>query len=196
MTQRTSSVAARSSIVLASGSPRRKEILTAAGIGFTMRAANVPERRLAGESADDYVRRLALEKARAVAQPGEVVLAADTVVVLDEHVLEKPRDAADARRMLGMLAGREHRVITGISILHPGGEIADSEQTSVYFTPLSDTQIADYVATGEPMDKAGAYAIQGLASKFIHRVEGCYFNVVGLPVAKVYGYMCELGKLG
>ena len=160
-----------------------------------MRVADVLELRTPGESAEDYVRRLATEKAAAVAAPGETVLAADTVVVLEEHILEKPLDAPDARRMLVMLAGASHEVITGISIRHPTGQVVDAERTRVCFRALDDAEIAAYVATGEPMDKAGAYAIQGLASKFIHRIEGCYFNVVGLPVAKVYGHLRELDVL-
>ncbi len=121
------------------------------------------------------------------------MLGADTVVVVDEHVLEKPQDAADARRMLRLLSGRDHFVITGVCLRSPGRLIVDSERTMVRFAPLTDEEIEDYVQSGEPMDKAGAYAIQGLASKFIERIEGCYFNVVGLPVAKVYQLLKEIG---
>ncbi len=177
------------SIVLASASPRRREILAAAGISFTVRAAGIPEDALPDESVVEHVERLAREKAAAVAGESEIVLGADTVVVLDEHILGKPRDAADARRMLGMLSGRDHEVITGIAIQHPGGVIAGSERTRVFFNKLTAEEIAAYAATGEPMDKAGAYAIQGVASKYIRRVEGCYFNVVGLPVSLVYRHL-------
>ena len=116
----------------------------------------------------------------------EVALGADTIVVLGEHVLEKPSDAQDARRMLGLLSGKEHKVITGICLRHAGGSIVDHAETAVRFNAMTSTEIAEYVQSGEPMDKAGAYAIQGLAAKFIERIDGCYFNVVGLPVSLVY----------
>ncbi len=181
-------------LVLASNSPRRQEILTAAGIPFIVRAPNVPEERLPGESPADYVRRLAEQKAFAIPQgEGEVVLAADTVVVLDSLVLEKPRDAADALRMLRLLSGREHEVLTGICLRADPRKIVDATTTSVRFVPLSEQELAAYAASGEPRDKAGAYAIQGLACKFIDRVEGCYFNVVGLPMAMVYRHLKALG---
>ena len=184
-------------LILASASPRRREILANAGIPFTVKVADVWEEILGGEKPRDYVRRLAQQKAGAVSAPdGEIILAADTVVVLDEHILEKPADAADARRMLGMLSGREHEVITGICLKHSGGAVVDTETTRVRFVPLSDEEIAGYVATSEPMDKAGAYAIQGRASRFIDRIEGCYFNVVGLPVALVCQHLKALGRLG
>jgi septum formation protein len=180
-------------LVLASNSPRRQQILRDAGISFVVRAPNVPEERRAGESALDYVRRLAEQKAFAVPmEEGEVVLAADTVVLVEEHVLEKPRDAADATRMLALLSGRVHEVITGICLRAGSRKIVDAEVTRVHFTELTAEEIAQYVASGEPMDKAGAYAIQGLASKYIDRVEGCYFNVVGLPVARVYRHLLDL----
>ena len=176
-------------LILASQSPRRREILERAGIRFEVRVAGVPEERLPGESAREYVRRLARAKAEAVARAatgGEAVLGADTVVAVEGHVLEKPADDADARRMLGLLSGREHTVVTGIC-LHSGAVVASEEiETAVHFIELSAAEIDGYVATGEPHDKAGAYAIQGRASKFIHRIDGCYFNVVGLPVAAVY----------
>jgi len=158
-----------------------------AGIPFVIRAADVAEVLKPGESATDYVRRLAEDKACAVAiGPGEVILGADTVVVVGGGVLEKPRDAADARRMLEMLSGREHEVITGICLRSESQKIGDVAVTRVHFVPLSPEELDGYVASGEPMDKAGGYAIQGLASKFIDRIEGDYFNVVGLPVALVY----------
>jgi septum formation protein len=179
-------------LVLASKSPRRQQILRDAGIPFVVRAAAVPEERRPGESPADYVRRLAQEKAFAVTiHAGEVVLGADTVVVVDGpilagEVLEKPRDSADAARMLGLLSGREHEVITGVCLRSDQRKIVDAATTRVRFVPLTREEIEAYVASGEPMDKAGAYAIQGLASKFIDRIEGSYSNVVGLPVALVY----------
>jgi septum formation protein len=180
----------RSLLILASKSPRRREILTNAGIPFEVRLAYVPEVRAADETPAAYVRRLAKEKAEAVERaPGETVLAADTIVVADGEVLEKPADAEDAARMLRLLAGREHEVVTGICLVGPGGEIVDTETTLVRFVELSDDDIAAYVSSGEPMDKAGAYAIQGLASKFVDRVEGDYFNIVGLPVTRVYRHL-------
>jgi septum formation protein len=180
-------------LVLASNSPRRQEILADAGIKFVVRAPHVREVRRSGEMPEAYTRRLAEEKAFNVPiMPGEVVLAADTVVVVDEHVLEKPSDAEDAARMLGMLSGRTHEVITAVCLRSRSQKVVDAEITRVHLVELTEADIADYVASGEPMDKAGAYAIQGLASKFIDRVEGCYFNVVGLPVARVYRHLKEL----
>jgi nucleoside triphosphate pyrophosphatase len=174
-------------LVLASRSPRRQEILRQAGIAFTVRAADVDETPLANEKPEDYVQRLAEVKALAVPrEPGEIVLGADTTVVIDGEMLGKPADTADARRMLGLLAGRRHEVLTGICLRRDAGLICDWAATAVWFAPMTAREIEDYAASGEPMDKAGAYAIQGLASKFITRIEGCYFNVVGLPVALVY----------
>lgn len=125
--------------------------------------------------------------------PGETILAGDTVVVIDQHILEKPSDPADAMRMLRLLSGREHEVITGICLLTESQKIVDSAATRVHFVTLSESELADYVASGEPMGKAGAYAIQGLASRFIDRVEGGYFNVVGLPISLVYRHLKTLG---
>ncbi len=177
-------------LVLASRSPRRQEILSNAGIPFLIRPADVDESRRPGEDVYALVRRLAREKAAAVqAAPDETVLGADTVVVIDGEVLGKPEDSADAARMLRRLSGREHDVITGICLRRGTQTIEDHAATCVRFVQLSENDIAAYVASGEPMDKAGAYAIQGLASKFIDRIEGCYFNVVGLPVACVYRHL-------
>jgi septum formation protein len=177
-------------LVLASKSPRRQQILRDAGIPFIVRSADVPEQRCPGESPGDYVRRLAEEKAFAVTiLAGEVVLGADTVVVIDGLVLEKPSDARDAMRMLGLLSGCEHEVITGICLRSDTRKIVDAATTRVRFVALTREGIEAYVASGEPMDKAGAYAIQGLASKFIDRIEGSYFNVMGLPVALVFRYL-------
>jgi len=180
-------------LVLASASPRRRELLAIAGFAFTVRSRPVEEIRGRGESAEEYVRRLAREKAEAAWEAkDEIVLGADTVVVLGDRVLEKPADAAEARAMLGWLSGQTHRVITGICLRHAGGAAVDAESTRVHFVVLSAGEIEDYVASGEPMDKAGAYAIQGRASKFVDRVEGCYFNVIGLPLAMVYRHWKRL----
>ncbi len=180
-------------LVLASQSPRRREILSNAGFEFIVRTAPVPEVRNQGENAEAYVRRLAQAKAEA-AQPGagEIVLGADTVVVAGNEVLEKPSDADDARRMLRLLSGREHTVITGICLLTGARTIVDAETTGVRFAVLSEAEIDAYAASGEPVDKAGAYAIQGLASKFIERIDGCYFNVVGLPIALLNRHLKQL----
>jgi septum formation protein len=177
-------------LVLASQSPRRREILLQAGIPFTVRAVPVDETPIEGEAPLDYVRRIAEEKARAVpAGDSESVLGADTTVVAGSVMLGKPSDTADACRMLGLLSGRRHEVITGICLRRGSTVMLDHAVTAVWFAPLSAREIEDYVASGEPMDKAGAYAIQGLASKFIQRIEGCYFNVVGLPVSLVYRHL-------
>jgi len=180
-------------LVLASKSPRRQQILKDAGIPYVVRAPEIRELRCTGELPDDYVQRLAEEKAFAIPLgDGEIALAADTVVVVDEHVLEKPCDPAEAARMLRLLSGREHEVMTGICLRSQTQKIVDIATTRVHFAPLTGPEIDEYVQSGEPMDKAGAYAIQGLASKFIDRVEGCYFNVVGLPVALVYRHWKNL----
>jgi septum formation protein len=174
-------------LVLASRSPRRAELLTAAGFEFTVRVADIDETPRESEDPRAYVARLAEEKARAVpVNDGETVLAADTTVVLSNEIMGKPTDAADAARMLRALAGQRHEVITAICLRRGDRLVRDIASTSVWFAPLSDTEIADYVASGEPMDKAGAYGIQGLASKFVERIEGSYTNVVGLPVSLVY----------
>ena len=187
-------------IVLASASPRRQELLRAAGIAFVAQAADIDETPLAGESARECAERLARAKALAVWQerPQGLVLGADTVVVVDEKILGKPVDTADAGRMLRMLSGRVHAVITGVCIARArdqGSGISEvktsSEITLVTMNSISDEEIRDYVATGEPMDKAGAYAIQGMASRWIPRIEGDYSNVVGLPVALVWRMLRE-----
>ena len=174
-------------LILASQSPRRRELLSVAGFHFSVRAKPVEEVRGYGEDPVAYVRRLARAKAEAAwERPGEIVLGADTTVVIDNHVLEKPANADDASAMLRLLSGRDHTVITGICLLHDRGIIVDHSATQVRFAPLTDSEIAEYVASGEPMDKAGAYAIQGLASKFVEKVDGCYFNVMGLPLSLFY----------
>ncbi len=175
-------------LVLASASPRRSELLRNAGISFQVEPAHVPEVPLPQETPLAYAQRLAREKALVVfaRHPNEVVLGADTVVVVDNHLLEKPSDAEDAARMLRLLSGRSHQVITGVCVVARGFERTEAEITEVSFSPLSDEEIAGYVRTGEPMDKAGAYGIQGIASRWVKGIEGCYFNVVGLPVHRVY----------
>lgn len=175
-------------LILASASPRRAELLRNAGISFSIDPADVPELPLAGERPIDYARRLAREKALAVfaRHPADIVLGADTVVVVEEHLLEKPGDTNDAARMLRLLSGRTHDVITGVCVFAPGFERLEAETTQVTFTEMSEEEIAAYIGTGEPMDKAGAYGIQGIASRWVTTIAGDYFNVVGLPVARVY----------
>lgn len=176
--------------MLASQSPRRKEILTQAGIPFVVRTAPVDETPLPNEAPAQYVQRLAEQKALAVAfAPGEIVLGADTTVVLDGEILGKPMDGADAKQMLERLSGRRHEVLTGICLKGDGRLFCDCASTYVWFSAMSPAEIDEYVASGEPMDKAGAYAIQGLASKYIDKIEGCYFNVVGLPVSLVFRHL-------
>lgn len=189
-------------LVLASASPRRRDLLLQAGYHFGVHPAHIPEDPLPGEDPIAYVTRLAREKAEVVygqlaggVMPDQLppehtssslaVLGADTTVTVDRAILAKPEDAADAARMLRLLSGRTHRVVTGVALVTAGGVQVAAEVTAVRFLSLSDADIAAYVATGEPMDKAGAYAIQGRAARWIPRIEGCYFNVVGLPLALV-----------
>ena len=176
-------------LVLASASPRRRELLSQAGFFFEVHPAHVNEDLRPEEDPIAYVVRLAREKARTVygllEDPEAIVLGADTTVTLDGHILAKPDDSSDAGRMLRMLSGRTHRVITGVAIATSAGTEVAAEVTGVQFLTLTDEEIAAYIATGEPMDKAGAYGIQGYAAKWIPRIEGCYFNVVGLPLALV-----------
>jgi septum formation protein len=177
-------------LILASASPRRRELLAQAGFTFDVAAADVPEIRKPGEDPIRFVTRLAREKAEAVLSreavpPDTMILGADTIVLLDEEVLGKPQDAADAARMLRLLSGRTHQVITGVCLAKGRERQRAAEVTFVRFTTLSDEEIGAYVATGEPLDKAGGYAIQGLAGRWVPRIHGCYFNVVGLPLALV-----------
>jgi septum formation protein len=176
-------------LILASASPRRRELLTQAGYAFEVHPAHVNEDLHPDEDPIAYVVRLARDKAQTVFadvnDPDAIVLGADTTVTLDSHILAKPEDVADAARMLRLLSGRTHRVITGVAVATAKSTEVAAEVTGVQFLALSDEEIAAYIATGEPMDKAGAYGIQGLAAKWIPRVEGCYFNVVGLPLALV-----------
>jgi nucleoside triphosphate pyrophosphatase len=198
-------------LVLASASPRRQELLRAAGIAITVQPTNIAEVPKDGEAPRACAERLAREKAWAVFKdrPNDVVLGADTIVVVGAEILGKPKNAADATRMLRLLAGRNHQVTTGVCLMGPPtnsssgdgskgeGSLGDtrSETTVVTMANLSDDEIRNYVATGEPMDKAGAYAIQGIASRWIPRIEGDYSNVVGLPVALVYRMLKERGGL-
>jgi len=180
-------------LVLASASPRRKELLIQAGYDFTVIPANIPEKRLPEEDGIAFVTRLAQEKAQRVldqlkgraAEDPLLVLGADTIVVTPEEILGKPRDAEDAARMLRLLSGRTHQVITGVCLASAGKTRVAAETTSVAMREISEKEIEAYIATGEPMDKAGGYAIQGYAARWIPRIEGCYFNVVGLPLARV-----------
>lgn len=178
-------------LILASSSPRRRELLTRAGFEFEVRPSKVDETRRAGETAIDFARRAASEKAldvAASAPPDSLVLAADTVVVADGEVLGKPGGPEDAARILRILSGRTHQVITGVCVVRPPDQAValKHEITLVAFRRLDEQEIQHYIGSGEPFDKAGAYGIQGLASRFVTRIEGCYFNVVGLPVPMVY----------
>lgn len=190
-------------IVLASASPRRQEILRNAGIAFVVQASHVPEVPKDRELPKAYAERLARDKALEVSKrhPKSFVLGADTVVVVNGTMFEKPADATDAARMLRLLSGKTHEVTTGVCLISPQLETENrelrtaSETTLVTMNDLSEQDISAYIATGEPMDKAGAYAIQGIASRWITRIEGDYFNVVGLPIARVYGMLREAGEL-
>jgi len=185
-------------LVLASASPRRQELLRNAGIRFTVQPADISETSRADESPRDCAERLAREKALAVfqSQPQQWVLGADTIVVVDGTILGKPRDPDDAVRMLRMLSGRTHAVITGVCLAGPVvSKTTASETTLVTMCEISDDEIRDYVATSEPVDKAGAYAIQGIAARWIPRIDGDYSNVVGLPVALVYRMLREQGAI-
>jgi septum formation protein len=188
-------------IILASASPRRAEILRAAGFNFEIAASNIDESPLPNEQPENMVMRLALAKARSVAskrksQQKDIVLAADTIVVIGGQVLGKPNTPDRSREMLHELNGREHAVITGVALLALPSQrfLVAVETTRVWFSKMSDREIEEYVLTGEPLDKAGAYAIQGLASRFIPRIEGCYFNVVGLPIARVWAMLQQLSE--
>jgi septum formation protein len=193
--------AAAPPLVLASGSPRRRQVLEQLGLAFEV--VPPPESAERGwdglEAPGDFAGGLAVAKARAVARerPGSLVVGADTIVVLDGEVLGKPSDSGEAAGMLRRLAGREHVVHTGLAVLAPGGadggEASGVESTAVAIRRLSDAEIEAYVATGEPLDKAGAYGIQGLGAALVESVRGCYFNVMGFPVARFLALLGELG---
>jgi septum formation protein len=180
-------------LILASSSPRRHELLLAAGIDHIVRPASVQELRLPEEPPCDFVMRLAREKAEAVpASESDIVLGADTIVVVGGEIFGKPIDRADAVRMMSALSGRWHAVYTGIHLRGPHSSITEVAETVVRFSKLSSLEIEEYTRSGEYSDKAGAYAIQGLASKFILEIRGCYQNVVGLPVSLVYRCLKKL----
>lgn len=188
-------------LILASSSPRRAEILRDAGIPFSVLSSAVDETLLPGETAGDLVSRLAAAKADLVAARAvgpAIIIAADTVVALDGMILGKPRTSHDARQMLEKLSGRTHSVITGVALVRlPDVERREfTEITQVHFTALSEDEIVSYLSSGEPFDKAGAYAIQGIAGRFIPRIDGCYFNVVGLPLAHLCRELASLGWSG
>ncbi len=189
-------------IILASGSPRRVEVLRSAGIHFEVVATHVDEARQPNEQAEELVRRLAEAKARRAARAAgrdvpTIVVGADTAVVVDGLLLGKPASAEEAREMLRRLSGRTHSVITGLAAIRlpDGAARTELETTRVSFALLTAEEVEDYVASGEPFDKAGAYAIQGCGGRFVTRVEGCYFNVMGLPLARLYRILRELGWL-
>jgi septum formation protein len=188
-------------LILASASPRRAQILCDAGISFEIARANVNERRRLGESARVMTRRLAQAKAEAIArklgkkQREAIVVGADTTVEVKGELLGKPQSSAGAHKMLRKLTGRTHRVVTSVAAIRlpDHAEMIVTETTRVRFAPLSAEDIAEYVATGEPLDKAGAYAVQGIGGRFIESIDGCYFNVVGLPLARLCRMLSELG---
>ncbi len=185
-------------LILASASPRRAEILRSAGLQFTVLSSAVDETPMPSEVPQDLVRRLALAKAELVAARAlgpAIVIAADTLVVLEGAILGKPRTSEDARQMLAKLSGRTHSVMTGVALIRlPDAERREFiETTQVHFASVSNEEIVKYLASGEPFDKAGAYAIQGLGGRFVPRIDGCYFNVVGLPLARLYHELSLLG---
>jgi septum formation protein len=174
-------------LVLASGSPRRRELLTQAGFTFEVVPADIDETRHPNEAPTDYVRRLALEKAQTIAarHPAATILGADTTVVLAGEVMNKPTDAADAEHMLRLLSNRTHQVHTGVAVVTPTSTSSHVETTHVVFREITEDELATYLASGDAKDKAGAYGIQGYAARWIPRIEGDYFNVVGLPLSRV-----------
>jgi len=187
-------------LILASSSPRRRELLTQAGLTFTVESADVDETVQPGEAAAQYVQRLAIEKAQAVwnrhkdkddsADP-ITVLGADTTVLLDGEMLGKPADIADARLMLELLSGRTHQVLTGVAAITRKATASEVEITQVYFDLIGERELVKYLASGEPLDKAGAYGIQGYAARWIPKIEGCFFNVVGLPISRTLAVMAR-----
>ena len=187
-------------LILASSSPRRHELLAQAGLDFIVESADINEDLQPGETPAKYVQRLAVEKAQAVWERHTsddtnaaplTVLGADTTVVLDGEILGKPADQADARAMLERLAGRNHQVMTGIAAITHQAIVSDVEVTQVYFDLIDEQELVHYLASGEPLDKAGAYGIQGYAARWIPRIEGCYFNVMGLPIARTIALLTK-----
>lgn len=188
--------AKESALVLASGSPRRRDLLTCAGVPFSVQPSGADEKIISGENAEDFTRRAARMKAQAVAgrlPPGTWILAADTTVVLDGTVLGKPKNEADAARMLRLLSGRNHKVLTAVVLTQAGGDdpLELLCETSVWFRPLDAATIGRYLSTGEPMDKAGSYGIQGRGAMLVSSIEGSYTNVVGLPLAETIQMLAE-----
>jgi septum formation protein len=188
-------------LILASTSPRRTEILRNAGFVFEVIPTHTDETRRPGEVAEDYVRRIAQgkvhaarEKLRTTGEP-TIIIAADTVVLAEGQILTKPQDVADARRMLRMMSGKSHELLTGLAVLRipEGVETQHIEKTRVDLLPISNDEIESYLRTGESSDKAGAYGIQGVAGRFVSRIDGCYFNVMGLPLSRVWRAIRELG---
>ena len=187
-------------LILASASPRRHELLAQSGLKFNVHAADINEDRMPDENAAAYVQRLAVEKAQAIwtlreptdtAEDPLIILGADTCVVCDGHILGKPVNNSDARRMLELLSGRTHAVLTGLATVSRKGVLSDVEITQVTFNCIKEAEVTEYISTGEPLDKAGAYAIQGYAARWIPRIEGDYFNVVGLPIARTIALVTE-----
>lgn len=187
-------------LILASASPRRAEVLRDAGFEFSVQPANIDESLVAGEDAEAYVQRIAEAKAQAVAQfnlregTPAIVIAADTVVLAGRQILPKPKDAEDARRMLRLLSAIKHDVLTGLFVIraYDGISFAHLERTRVEFNRLSETDIDAYIQTKEPFDKAGAYGIQGIGGRFVRRIEGCYFNVMGLPLSRLWEILRQM----
>ena len=183
-------------LILASGSPRRRQLLEQIGLTFVVRSSDVDESVSPGLTPAQVVESLSARKGEAVAAeaaPGDLVLSADTVVSLDGAILGKPRDRAEAEAMLTALSGRTHQVYTGVTLLQDGRRLTEHEVTAVTFRPLSPEEIAAYVSTGEPMDKAGAYGIQGLGALLVERLEGDYFNVMGLPLCRLGEMLAQFG---
>lgn len=183
----------RPRVILASASPRRRELLTLVGIPHEVRPADIDETYLAGEVPRQHALRLAREKAERISEPDAVVIGSDTIVVIDGEVLGKPASEEDALRMLRRLSGRSHTVITAVAVAWKGRVVADAESVDVTFHALSDAEIRGYIATREPMDKAGAYGIQGYGATIVARVDGDYFAVMGLPLQRMVQLMRELG---
>jgi septum formation protein len=183
-------------IYLASQSPRRRELLASLGLEFEVMAADVDEAHIANESANDYVLRLAKAKCAKVAErvaAGSVVIGADTAVVVDNHILGKPVDAKDSARMLSFLSGRDHQVMTALAVRHADVEVGDVVTSTVHFRHLEASEMARYWSTGEPCDKAGGYAIQGLGASFVRHLEGSYSGVVGLPLYELSAHLHRFG---
>ena len=182
-------------VILASQSPRRRQLLELIGVDHAVIPADTDESHMAGELAEAYAERLARAKAESIAarHPEALVIGADTIVVIDEVILGKPRDVGDAERMLAMLSGRPHTVMTAVAVSFGGRVVSGVEIVDVTFMPIGEQEIREYVATGEPMDKAGAYGIQGYGATIVRRIDGDYFAVMGLSLVRLVGLLRELG---